>query len=78
MKKLFDCADQYIKRSSWKDMALLKFCLFAIGILAGMQIPKQSRKGVRIAAAMVFTATYIPLMSKFLGIVMENLDKSES
>lgn len=28
MKKLFYYADRYIKKSGWKDLAMLKFCLF--------------------------------------------------
>lgn len=77
MKKLFDYADQYIQESSWKDIALLKFCLFAMGILAGMQIPEKNRKRVGIAAALVFAVTYIPLMSKYIRIVIENSGKSD-
>ena len=34
MKKLFDAADRYLKIADWKDMALLKFCLFSMGVLA--------------------------------------------
>ena len=71
MKQLFKYADKYIQRSTWKDFALLKFCLFAIGVMAGMQIPQQNRKPVRIFAAIVFTVTYIPLMSKFLSVILE-------
>lgn len=67
MKKLFDYADKFIRRSTWKDFALLKFCLFAIGVLAGMQIPEKNRKTARVASAVVFTVTYIPLMAKFLS-----------
>lgn len=77
MKKLFDYADRYIQESSWKDMALLKFCLFAMGILAGMQIPEKNRKRVGIAAVLVFAVTYVPLMSKYIGIVMGNPGKSD-
>lgn len=70
MNKLFDSADQYLKHSSWKDLALVKFCLFAVGLLAGMEIPHKSRKSVRIAASVVFVLTYIPLMTKYLGILI--------
>ena len=38
MEKLFYSADRYIKKSGWKDLAMLKFCLFSIGFLAGMCI----------------------------------------
>lgn len=77
MKKLFDYADRYIRESSWREIALLKFCLFAMGILAGMRIPEKNRKRVGIAAALVFVATYIPLMSKFIRIVKEHPEESD-
>lgn len=47
MKCLFGYADRYIQKSSWKDMALLKFCLFSMGILIGMQLPEKAREGRR-------------------------------
>lgn len=31
MKKLFGYAEKYIARCGWKDLAMLKFCLFAMG-----------------------------------------------
>lgn len=71
MKKLFDYADRYIERCSWKDIALLKFCLFSIGIIIGMRIPDKGKKHTGIIAAVVFTATYIPLMAKFVSVITE-------
>ena len=68
MKKLLDYADRYIENSTWKDVAMLKFCLFSLGILAGMQIPKKDKKEAGILALAVFVLTYIPLMAKYLGI----------
>ena len=32
LKTLFGYADRYLEKSSWKDLALIKFCLFAIGM----------------------------------------------
>ena len=69
MKKLFGYADDYLRNSDWKDMAMLKFCLFSMGILAGMRISEKSKKKVGVAALFVFVLTYIPLMKKFIGIV---------
>ena len=43
MKKLFDSADIYLRQADWKDLALIKFCLASIGLLAGLQIPKKHR-----------------------------------
>lgn len=71
MKQLFNYADKYIRQSTWKDLALLKFCLFAMGVLVGIHIPEKNRKPVGIAAVAVFAATYIPLMAKFASVVLE-------
>lgn len=76
MKFLFSCADEYIHRCTWKDMALLKFCLFSMGILAGMQVLKKDKKKVRIAASVVFLITYIPLMVKFVKVVADKRNEA--
>ena len=36
--KLFKIADQYCKESTWKTLALVKFCLFSMGLMAGMTV----------------------------------------
>lgn len=46
------------------------FCLLSLGLLAGMQIAERCKKGVRIAASVAFTLTYIPLMVKYLKILI--------
>lgn len=75
MNNLFGYADKYLQKSDWKDIALLKFCLFSMGVLMGILIgrrwPKKNRKAAVMAAMLVFIGTYIPLMTKFFGIVME-------
>ena len=68
MKCLFSCANQYVKESDWKDFALVKLCLCAIGVMIGLAIPKKKKKMPLLIAAIVFIATYIPLMTKFLRI----------
>ena len=71
MKKLFCYADRYIRKSDWKDLAMIKFCLFSMGILAGMRIPEKNRKQAGWIAAVVFAVTYIPLMAKFFSVIAE-------
>ena len=39
MKKLFGYADKYVKQSDWKDLAMIKFCLAAMGVLIGISLP---------------------------------------
>ena len=39
--RLFEVADRYCKESSWKTLALLKMCLFSVGVMVGMLVPKE-------------------------------------
>lgn len=72
MKRLFASADEFLRESDWRDLAVIKFCLFSMGLLAGLQVRERSKKGVRAAAFAVFLLTYIPLMVKFFRIFTEN------
>lgn len=78
MKRLFCYAEKYIAKSGWKDFAMLKFCLFAMGVLAGMRIPEKNRKQAGWIAAAVFLATYIPLMAKFFFVIREAEENGDS
>lgn len=69
--KLFTYADRYLKQSSWKDLALVKFCLCAVGVLIGLAVPRSRRRQFAFGALVVFAATYIPLMCKFAHAVMQ-------
>lgn len=70
MKNLFDSADQYLRESSWRDIAVLKFCLLSLGLLAGMQVPERHREKTAAAAAFLFIVTYIPAVTKYLRILI--------
>ena len=71
MKKLLDIANRYVEESDWKTIAVLKFCLLSLGLLAGMSIPRRRRKPVRWISAAVFTVTYFPLMAKLFRVADE-------
>ena len=71
MKKLLDIGDRYAKESTWKDFALVKFCLFSIGLAAGTQVPDKYKKKVIGAAACVFASTYISLMIKVFRVAFK-------
>lgn len=66
MGKLFQIAEEYVKGMKLQDMAVLKICLLAAGIIIGITAPKRWRKGLLAIAAIAFVVTYIPLMAKFL------------
>ena len=71
MKRLFELGNRYAGQSTWKDFALVKFCLCAIGVMIGINIPKKHRRAAACAAAGVFAVTYVPLMQKVLMIAAE-------
>ncbi len=75
MKDLFRYADEYVKECDWKDMALIKTCLCSLGIIIGTLIPKQKKKPVLIVAIVIYIATYIPIMYKFVRSIMASKDK---
>lgn len=69
--KLFAYADRYLKQSNWKDLALIKFCLCAVGVLLGLAVPRSRRRQIGFAAVVVLISTYVPLMYKFLHVVVQ-------
>ena len=71
MKKLFEAANRYIETSDWKIIAVLKFCLISLGLMAGMQIRPEHKKGVFYGALGVFILTYIPLMARLCQVFTE-------
>ena len=66
MKKLFVAANQYLKGCTWKDMALLKICVCAMCVLIGLAVPGRKKRAASWVASLVFAASYVPLMGKFL------------
>ena len=66
MKKLLSAADAYIAKMNWKDLALVKLCLCAAGVMLGLAAPKKLRKWAALGAIVVFVATYLPIILKFL------------
>lgn len=69
--KLFDYADAYLRESDWKDLAMIKFCLFAMGLLMGMALPKKARLPAACVAMFVFVITYVPLILKFFAVAKD-------
>ena len=70
--KLFEVANKYCKESNWKTLALVKFCLFSIGIIVGVLLPESLKIPVIIIFSIIFLITYIPLMTKFFKLWKNN------
>ena len=77
MQKLLDYGNEYAKQSTWKDFALVKFCVCAMGVMWGMAIPKKAHKPAAFIAVLVFVTTYLPLMLKLFKIIDENNTSNE-
>ena len=71
MKKLTDAANRYLRACDWRDIAVLKICLCALGVLLGLAVPGRRKRAAAWAAALVFAATYVPLMAKFLPYLLK-------
>ena len=71
MSKLFDAADRYLEESDWKTIAVLKICLIALGIMLGIRVKKEHKKPVFIVTLIIFFATVIPLVKKFIKVWKE-------
>ena len=71
MKKLLAFGDRYAKHSTWKDFALVKLCLFSMGLVVGTLVSEQYKRAVIIVAICVFAATYIPLIVKMIRVARE-------
>ena len=69
-----DATDEYAQQSKWTDFALLKICLASAGVMIGLSTPRQKKKSVFFGAALVYTATSIPLMMKFIPMLTEQFD----
>ncbi len=66
MKNLFGLAEEYTRQADWQDLAELKFCMCALGVLLGLVVPRRWRKKAGRGAAALFVATCIPQMTRFL------------
>lgn len=69
MNHLFSIANEYLQQSDWKDLAMIKFCLFAVGVLIGLFVPTKAKKAALMTAICVFVVTYLPLMTKLFRII---------
>lgn len=69
MQKLLNLGNRFAKESTWKDFALIKLCLCAVGIMWGMTIPKKAHKPVAFIAMLVFITTYVPLILKVFRVM---------
>ena len=74
MKELLELGNRYAAKSDWKDFALTKFCLCAMGVMIGANIPEKHKKTTMVIAGGVFAVTYVVLMGKVSVIAKEMIE----
>lgn len=67
---LFDRADRYAAQSTWRDFALVKVCLFSMGVLMGLIVPVRKKKLTALGAGLLFIPTYVILIRRFLPFLL--------
>ena len=70
MKKLIAAGNLYLKKMDLTDIALLKLCLGALGVLIGLGAARKHRKSAGVLAGLVFCLTYLPLMGHFFRAIV--------
>lgn len=68
MRRLFEIGNAYARQSDWKDFALVKICLFSLGMLVALRLPLGALGKARKWARCGFVLTYVPLMKKFFRV----------
>ncbi len=75
VKQITDTADAYMKDSDWTDLVLLKFCMVSFGVIVGVLMARKKRTPMLIISSIIFIATFIPIMIRFLPTFFEDAKK---
>lgn len=74
MKKcLLESTNRYLKQADWTDLALIKVCVCAAGLLLGLGV-KKHKKPLAIFSLGVFFGTLAASMRRFLPFLSESGD----
>ena len=57
--KLIVCANHWVKESDWKDLALVKLCVGALGAILGLTALRKNRRVSLAVSAAVFVLTWL-------------------
>ena len=71
MKTIIKYADEFLKMADWKDIALLKLCLAAVGLGIGLSVKEEKKRPWIVVSVVLFLAAYVPLMMKFVPIFLK-------
>jgi len=66
MKDWWNRANDFLRKWDWRDVLLLKLCLYAAGVLGGLAVPSRRKKTAALLASMLFVAAWLPLALRLL------------
>lgn len=61
---------EFVKRSSFEELALIKLCVCAAGMLLGAAAPKKAKKPLVFCSLVAFVASAVPLVTRFFDFVI--------
>lgn len=70
MKKLIAAGNLFLKHMDLTDVALLKFCVGAAGVLLGLRVSARHKKSAAFRASFVMALTLVPLLWKWLRVLV--------
>lgn len=66
MNKLIAAGNLFLKKMDLTDVALLKLCVGALGVLVGLGAARRHKRSMGFFAGSLFAFTLVPLMGKFI------------
>ncbi|MBM6828327.1 permease of phosphate ABC transporter [Anaerotignum lactatifermentans] len=66
MKKLLALLNGYVLECEWKDLALMKTCICAFGVMLGLSLPREKKKPALAVSGVLFVASTALLAVRFL------------
>ncbi|MCF0111109.1 MAG: hypothetical protein HUJ58_04345 [Erysipelotrichaceae bacterium] len=64
MKNVFEEGNRYAVQSGNEDHTVLHFCLIALGVLAGMELPKKAKKTTKFVCGTFLLGICAPELYK--------------
>ncbi|NCB62141.1 MAG: hypothetical protein EOM52_00755 [Clostridia bacterium] len=75
LKNLMTAAKRFVNEMELKDIAIMKICLIAFGVLTGLALPKRARRPSAFFAALIFLGTWGTMMFRFLASLTRTKEK---
>lgn len=70
MGKLFSVIDEFLHKSTWKDLFSLKICFLSAGAFLGTLVPRKHKKSAAAITAAIALAAAVPVAIKLFRIIL--------